>query len=57
MTLLIIGITAWRTAQATAIMRRAVDRVTLAQHMVRMLLISKMDCILYAFVELKMVKV
>jgi GT2 family glycosyltransferase/sugar lactone lactonase YvrE len=36
MTLLLIGLTAWRTAQATAIVRRAVDRVTLAQHMVRM---------------------
>jgi sugar lactone lactonase YvrE len=36
MTLLIIAMTAWRTAQATAIVRRAVNRVTLAQQMVRM---------------------
>jgi sugar lactone lactonase YvrE len=36
LTLLIIGITAWRTAQATATVRRAVSRVTLAQQMVRM---------------------
>ena len=35
LTLVIIGITAWRTAQATAIVRRAVDRVTRAQQMVR----------------------
>ncbi len=36
LTLVVIGITAWRTAQATAIVRRAVDRVTLAERMVRM---------------------
>ena len=36
LTLVIIGVTAWRTAQATAIVRRAVDRVTLAQQLVRM---------------------
>jgi GT2 family glycosyltransferase/DNA-binding beta-propeller fold protein YncE len=35
MTLLIIAMTAWRTAQSTAIVRRAVNRVTLAQQMVR----------------------
>ena len=35
-TLLIIALTAWRTAQATAIVRRAVGRVTAAQQMVRM---------------------
>jgi O-antigen biosynthesis protein len=35
-TLLIIAMTAWRTAQATAIVRRAVVSVTAAQQMVRM---------------------
>jgi hypothetical protein len=35
-TLLVIALTAWRTAQATAIVRRAVVRVTAAQQMVRM---------------------
>jgi O-antigen biosynthesis protein len=34
LTLLLIALTAWRTAQATAIVRRAVNRVTLGQHMV-----------------------
>src|SRR4029078_2929433 len=35
-TLLVIALTAWRTAQATAIVRRAVVSVTAAQQMVRM---------------------
>ena len=35
-TLLIIALTAWRTAQVTAIVHRAVNRVTQAQQMVRM---------------------
>jgi GT2 family glycosyltransferase/sugar lactone lactonase YvrE len=36
MTLLIIALIAWRTAQATAIVHRAISRVTAAQQMVRM---------------------
>jgi GT2 family glycosyltransferase/sugar lactone lactonase YvrE len=36
-TLLVIALTAWRTAQATAIVRRAVVRVTAAQQMAPML--------------------